>query len=175
MPLIKESEKIKGLKSELGTYAVIVPGARWETKRWPYENFGRLASKLRTKSVIVGSASDAAIARDIVSISNGKAVSMAGQTDIRELISIIRGADFVISNDSGPMHIAAAFGIPVVALFGPTNPVRTGPYGEKHVVLNAGLKCAPCYKKRCATIKCLKDISVDKAYDAVKAVIKEEG
>ncbi|MGO9613375.1 MAG: lipopolysaccharide heptosyltransferase I [Dissulfurispiraceae bacterium] len=173
LPLINDTEKIKNLKKVLGEYAVIIPGARWQTKRWPKERFGSLASMLNMKSVLVGSPSDAAIAHYIQTESKGKALSMAGKTDLKELISIIRGASYVISNDSGPMHIAAALGIPVIALFGPTNPVRTGPYGSNHTIITSEIDCAPCYKKKCKDIRCMSGISVEVVYNAVKTITYE--
>ncbi|MDI6801302.1 MAG: lipopolysaccharide heptosyltransferase I [Thermodesulfovibrionales bacterium] len=167
MPLFKESDKIKKLMEEIGNYAVIVPGARWLTKRWHPERFGELASMLNMKTVIVGSAADREISKVIENMSEGNAISMAGKTDIRELISIIRNARYVISNDSGPMHIAAAVGVRVIALFGPTNPVRTGPYGDKNIIVNAGVKCSPCYKKRCSDKRCMDNITVDMVYNTI--------
>ncbi|MCL5062186.1 MAG: lipopolysaccharide heptosyltransferase I [Nitrospirae bacterium] len=170
MPLIKESENVKKLKKGVGDYAVIVPGARWKTKRWSSERFGELASMLDIKTVIVGSASDADIARAIETKSDGNALSMSGKTDIKELIFIIRGARYVITNDSGPMHIAAAFDIPVVAIFGPTNPVRTGPYGKNNIIVKSDIECAPCYKKNCKSVKCMDDVSVEEVYGAVMSI-----
>ncbi len=167
MPFAKGSEKVKRLKEEIKDYAVIVPGARWKTKRWSHLNFGRLASMLDIKTLIVGSSGDAGLAESIEVNSKGKALSLAGKTDINELISIIRGARFVITNDSGPMHIAAALNIPVVAIFGPTNPVRTGPYGKNHVVIKSDIKCAPCYKKSCDDVKCMESISVEMVFNKI--------
>ncbi len=171
MPLVKESLEVRKLKDDMGNYAVIVPGARWKTKRWPPASFGSLASMLDIKTVIVGSSGDTGIAKGIEFCSGGKALSMAGNTSIKELISIIRNARYVVSNDSGPMHIAAAFGIPVVAIFGPTNPVRTGPYGKNHIIVKSDIQCAPCYKKNCKTIQCMDEISVEKVYTAVKGIV----
>jgi lipopolysaccharide heptosyltransferase I len=171
MPLIKESENVKKLKENIRDYAVLVPGARWKTKRWLPANFGKLASMLDIKTVVVGGPSDTEIAEGIESCSGEKALSMAGETDIKELISIIRGARYVITNDSGPMHIAAAFGISVVAIFGPTNPVRTGPYGMNHIIVKSDISCAPCYKKSCKSIKCMDEITVEKVYEMVKQLI----
>ena len=167
MPLIKESEHIRKLKEDAGDYAVIVPGARWKTKIWPAAKFGRLSSLLDMKTIIVGSSEDAEIAELIESCSGGRALSVAGRTDLKDLISIIRGARYVITNDSGPMHIAAASGVPVVALFGPTNPVRTGPYGRNHITVKSLIRCAPCYKKSCRRIRCMEGISVEEVYEAV--------
>ena len=148
-------------------YTVIVPGARWKTKRWPAEQFGKLASLLPIKTVIVGSRSDNDIADEIVTLSKGKSISLAGKTDLKVLVDIMRRAQFVVSNDSGPMHIAAALGVPVYAIFGPTDPGRTGPYGAGHTVIRSDTPCAPCFRKTCHDIKCMKSISADEVFKII--------
>ena len=170
MPLIKESDNVSRLKRETGKYAVIIPGARWNTKRWPPERFGKIAAMLRTKTIILGGPPDFEISKLIEKESGGKAISMAGKTDLKELISIIRNASYMISNDSGPIHIAAAFKIPVVAIFGPTNPLRTGPYGSGHEMVRPNIHCSPCYKKNCRDLKCMTDITVERVLEAVRAL-----
>lgn len=171
MPVISESSEIKRLKKKLGEYAVIVPGARWHTKRWLAESFGAVAAMLKVKSIIVGSELDRTVARKIAERSKGMAVAMAGETSIPELISLIRGAKYVVTNDSGPMHIAAAYEVPAVAIFGPTNPAMTGPYGHNHIIVTAGNECAPCYKKKCEDLKCMKEISVEQVHKAIMSII----
>jgi heptosyltransferase-1 len=148
-------------------YAVIIPGARWKTKIWPPEKFGKLSSKLPLSTLIVGGRGDIDAANKIVAISNGKAISLAGKTDLKELIEVMKGARFVVSNDSGPMHIAAALGIPVFAIFGPTDPSRTGPYGEGHIVIKEDIPCAPCFKRTCSNMKCMNSLSVKKVYEII--------
>lgn len=174
MPFIKESDRTKELKRTFGKYAIIVPGARKPANRWPAAKFGELASILPIKTVVIGSKDDTSLAEDVVKASGRKAVSIAGQTDIKELISIIRGCSFMVSNDTGPMHIAAAYVIPVVAIFGPANPARTGPYGDKHVIVKSDVTCAPCYKKKCRNIRCMNEITVEQVYKAVKTVMSNE-
>jgi heptosyltransferase I len=164
-----------GLKSieEIGhgtkNYAVIVPGARWDTKIWPAENFGKVASLLPIPSIVIGAESDMAIAEKIVDASGGKSISFVGRTSLKELIEVMRHARIVISNDSGPMHIAAGFRVPVVAIFGSTSPVRTGPYGEGHVTVKSNLKCSPCFRKQCKDMKCMKWIKAEDVFDRIKA------
>ncbi len=170
LPLVKESQRIRQLRQETGDYAVLAPGARWRTKRWSAERFGLLASRLNIRSIIIGGHADEALAAEAAAHSQGEAVSMAGKTDIKELISLIRKARFMVTNDSGPMHIAAACGVPVVAVFGPTNPARTGPYGDCHIVIKAKTECAPCYKKNCKKLRCMESISVDTVHEAVKTI-----
>jgi heptosyltransferase I len=156
----KVREHIREIFSSSGQYAVIVPGARWDTKIWPAERFGKLASMLPMKSVVIGGVADIQIADTVVAYSQGKAITLAGMTTLGELIAIMRDARMVISNDSGPMHIAAAFNVPVVALFGPTSPSRTGPYGKGHCIIRSAIPCSPCYKKRCDDLKCMEEITV---------------
>jgi heptosyltransferase-1 len=168
-PLMKKGVKrIKEVKTSLKDYVIMVPGARWDTKIWPAESFGRLASMLPLKSVVVGSGKDVPIADRIVEMSRGRAVSFAGKTTLRELVEIMRYADMVISNDSGPMHIAAALNIPVAALFGPTSPDRTGPYGKGHVIIRSGVECSPCFRKRCGDLKCLAEISAEEVFEKIR-------
>ena len=163
----KELKGINEIKSSLKDYAVLVPGARWETKIWPSESFGRLASMLPLRSVVVGSSGDIPVADRIVAMSKGKAVSLAGRTSLPELVEVMRGARVVISNDSGPMHIAAALNVPVAALFGPTSPERTGPYGEGHVIIRSAKRCSPCFKKRCRDSSCMKEISPEAVFENI--------
>jgi heptosyltransferase I len=150
-------------------YVVLVPGARWETKRWAPEMFGELAARLPLKAIIAGSRGDLDIAKTIVELSLGKAVSLVGKTSLKELIEIMRNAQFVVSNDSGPMHIAAALGIPVFALFGPTEPLRTGPYGGIHTIIREKTECAPCFRKKCDTLYCMRNLSVQRVSDAIRS------
>jgi heptosyltransferase-1 len=153
-------------------YAVLVPGARWDTKRWPAESFGAVAARLEIPSLVVGSASDSGIAERVVAGSNGMAKSLAGKTDLRGLMEVMRRAAVVISNDSGPMHIAAGFGVPVVAVFGPTSPGRTGPYGAGHVVISSPVPCAPCFRRNCGDLKCMRAITPDKVFEAAMRILQ---
>lgn len=166
---------IEDIKRDIKDYAVIVPGARWETKIWDAGNFGRIASLLPIRSIVIGSMSDMETAEKVVQFSGEKAVSLAGRTSLRELIGLMRDAKLVISNDSGPMHIAAGFHVPVVAIFGPTSPVRTGPYGKGHAVITSHLKCAPCFKRKCGDLKCMKETTVDAVYEKMthSSIIKK--
>lgn len=155
-----------------GEYAVMAPGARGPAKRWPAKSFGKLASLLPLKTVVIGSKSDKALAGVVVEASAGNAVSVAGNTDLRQMTEIIKGARFVIGNDTGAIHVAAALGIPVFALFGPTNPVRTGPYGQGHTVIRKVLQCSPCYRKTCKNAICLDMITAEEVAGVINS--KEE-
>ncbi len=161
-----------GIPSSFEEYVVIVPGARWKTKRWPPEYFGGLAYLLPLRSIIVGSKSDVNIANEIVARAQGKSFSLAGKTDLKELIAVIKGSKFLVTNDSGPMHIAAALGVPVFAIFGPTDPARTGPYGKGHTIIRESVTCSPCFRKSCADLKCMGDLSVEKVLDVIMGAKK---
>lgn len=150
-------------------YAVLVPGARWKTKQWPPEKFGELSRRLPLRSLIVGSRSDRDIADTVASYSDGNAISLAGRTSLQELIEVIRSARFVVSNDSGPMHIAAALGKPVCAIFGPTDPLRTGPYGKGHTIIRENVPCAPCFRKTCQDIICMKNLSAGRVLEIMQS------
>jgi heptosyltransferase-1 len=149
-------------------YAVLIPGARWRTQVWPAEKFGELASKLSIKTLILGTKSEIGAADTISSLSQGKSLSLAGKTSLKELVEIIRHAQFVLSNDSGPMHIAAALHVPVFALFGPTDSIRTGPYGKGHTIIREDVTCAPCFKKTCKDMKCMNNLSAEKVHEIIK-------
>jgi len=89
------------------------------------------------------------------------APSLAGKTTVMQLAELLRRAKLVITNDSGPMHIAAAVGAPLVSLFGPTNPVRTGPYLRESSVVRLNIACSPCYSRSCSHHSCLRKLDVD--------------
>lgn len=146
-------------------YIALNPNTRWKTKRWPLERFGLLARELEKKKglrpVIVGAAEDEKRCQAVARAAGAGAVNIAGRAGFSRLAAALGGAKAVFTNDSGPMHLAAAMGTPVVALFGPTNPARTGPYGPNAAVVRAELACSPCYKRRCPeSMECMTKIAV---------------
>ena len=151
-------------------YCVIVPSAGKEANRWPAERFGELASELPVHSVLLASAGDKPVVRRVMEKSSGRITSLAGKTSLKDLIPVIRRAKFMVSNDTGPMHIAAAFEVPVFAIFGPANPARTGPYGAMHTVIRRELECSPCYAREpCGNWRCMEEISVRMVLDEISA------
>ena len=144
-------------------FCIIAPSAGKEANRWPADRFGKLAASLPLPSVVISNKADAEVAEAVVTASNGMAINLAGKTGLKELVALIARARFFISNDTGPMHIAAALGIPVFAIFGPANPIRTGPYGTIHTIIQQQLDCTPCYRQKpCKNWTCMKDITVEK-------------
>ncbi|MCX8026641.1 MAG: lipopolysaccharide heptosyltransferase I [Thermodesulfovibrionales bacterium] len=172
MPLIKPSRMVEDIIKRYTPYYVVIPGARWKTKQWMPERFAEVISRLDDICLIVGSGADRQIGDTICSLSQGKAVNLAGETTIQSLICLIRHAKGVISNDTGPMHIAAALKKPLVAIFGPTNPLRTGPFSEGCRVVQTNISCVPCYKKKCERLTCMKEIKPDMVLDAFKQLMK---
>jgi heptosyltransferase-1 len=150
----------------------INPMARWKTKQWSHRRFAELADKIHqqlgTTVLLTGGKGDIEDVARIQSYMTCKALSVVGKTTLKELAYLFRHSQLVISTDSGPMHIAAAVGTPVIALFGPTSPLRTGPFGDGHVVIKKHLPCSPCFRKRCRTVDCMQQITVRDVFSEIK-------
>ena len=154
---------------------VVNPVAKWESKLWSNRKFAQLADRIIAHYdagiVFTGSFEDRPTIHQIKAGMRTPAVNLAGETTLKMLAALCAKADVVVSTDTGPMHLAVAVGTPVVALFGPTAPWRTGPYGPGNQVVTAGQACAPCFKRRCPTCDCMALISVDQVFDAVSKII----
>ena len=133
----------------------VIPGARWESKKWPASFFSEIINTVceknnRCKFILSGAPSDISSAEKILAKTKSEKVfTMAGKTGTAELVELIRKCSAIVTNDSGPMHIAAALNIPVLAFFGPTLPEKTGPYGKNHVILKSNTDCIGCLKRYC--------------------------
>jgi lipopolysaccharide heptosyltransferase II len=148
-----------------GRYAVFCPGAEYgPAKRWPY--FAELAEKVSVPVVILGTAADRESCAGIA----GK--NLAGGTSLDEAIELISGAEFVVTNDSGLMHIAAAVGTPQVALFGSSSPRHTPPLSTQARVVWLGIECSPCYARDCPLghFRCMRELSVARVLDEIAAM-----
>ena len=148
------------------------PGAARPTRRWMPERFAQVADKLAEKEnariiITVGKA-EKSIAQDIASLMHTTPIVLPGNLSLKQLAAIISKLTLFITNDTGPMHIASAFNIPLIALFGPGDPIRVGPYGnpETQVVLKKDTPCSPCYRYECKNMLCLKSISVEEVLEA---------
>ncbi len=159
--------------SELRPFIAINPMAKWETKLWPADRFAQLADKIIArcgiKIIFTGSSDDRLSIDRIISKMNLRAVNLSGKTTLTELAALYEKASLVISTDTGPMHLAAAIGTPVVALFGPTAPWRTGPYGSGNKVVRIDMACSPCFKRRCERPECMHEISVKQVMEVVSS------
>jgi heptosyltransferase I len=179
-PILEDNEaqarallEVGGMKSE-GPLLSIHPMTLWPTKLWANRRFGEVADRLIEKGFRVAFTGGAADARSIDEICGGMkhpVMRLDGRTSLKTLAAVYRLARVVVSTDTGPMHIAAAVGTPVVALFGPTAPWRTGPHGKEHSVLRVELDCSPCFRRRCMTARyetmaCMRRLTVDQVVEA---------
>ncbi len=171
-------EEAKRLIAECGInnkrFAVLIPGTIWPTKRWITSSFAELALLMKKEanldSIIIGGHQDKDIGVEIQDLSMGAARDLTGRTGLKALSALFQLAKLGISTDTGPMHLAAACGLRLVALFGPTAPWRTGPYGDKHIVIRKEMKCSPCFKRNCSHHSCMKSIDVSEVFKAVKSL-----
>jgi lipopolysaccharide heptosyltransferase I len=164
-------------------FAVLVPGTRWETKRWPADRFGQVARELRDRrgicSVLVGGRDDIPAGEVAVAASEGAAINLCGRTTLRQVAALIEAASLVVTADSTPMHLAAALKRPLVALFGPTNPRRTGPYGRLDDVVRLDLECSPCYLRKLSQCpyghECMQQLGVDRVSTPLASALLRNG
>lgn len=163
-PLGLDQSAIRNPQSAIAIH----PSARWPTKLWGDDKFAELIRQLPADRVVLtGAAADAPRLTRI----GPQVRNLAGQTDLCELADLYRQCAVVVTNDSGPMHLAVAVGTPVVAIFGPTDPALTGPYGAAHVVLRANLPCSPCFRDRChnpVPMACMQQVTVPQVLAAVR-------
>ena len=149
---------------------IVNTGAKWETKLWPVGHWRALCEQLAAESgiqlIMTGGPDDAAVNREIAEGLKG-VLDLTGRTSLKVLAEVYRLSDLVITPDTGPMHLAAAVGAPVVALFGPTAPWRTGPFGPGHVVLRTGADCSPCFRKECPDPHCMTGLTAESVFRAV--------
>ena len=152
-----------------GPVVGLVPASRWPTKNWPPERFIEVARELRAQAkatlFLVGAPDDVPVCARIADGMGDGVVNLCGKTSLVELGSLLQEMDLAITVDSGPMHMAAAVGTPVLAVFGATDPKRTGPYGGRHrVVVAENLDCRPCFSGRCARkdLACLGRLSAER-------------
>ena len=151
----------------------INPVALWETKLWSNDRFAELADRLVLEwdvdVVYTGGPGDRGVIDEILSMMKAPAANLAGWTTLKMLAALYQRSALLVTTDTGPMHLAAAIGTPVVALFGPTAPWRTGPFGDGHQVVRTAPACSPCFKRQCDEhrCRCMSDISVQMVYNCV--------
>ena len=174
-PEISAAVKLKW-KTNSTKWIAIQPGARWDNKRWPVEKFSQLvllfAEKFpEVRFAILGGAEDMPLGEAISRAQSSRSLNLCGEISLPEMVEWIRLCDLMITNDTGPMHVAAALGKPLVALFGPTEPTRTGPYGQLDNVLRIDLPCSPCLKSYCTwktPLECLDSIAPVKVFERAR-------
>lgn len=162
-------------------YLLMGPGTRWETKLWPASHFADLARRLvdatGLRVVLIGMDSEIPLAMQVEQLAPGGVINLAGQTNLSELIALVDGAEAAVMHDSGPMHLATALNKPMVALYGPTSPRRTGPYRRPEAVARLDLPCSPCYYKRLSQCphqhRCLRELSPAGVFEQVMRTLPE--
>lgn len=183
---IKDSDrqKIKAFLKENAVgdkdlLVVLCPGGNWGPKRWPQENFASLADlfieKLAARIVISGAKKDSGLAEEIKNMMKNRPVISCGKTTLKELGALLERANLVVANDTGPMHLAVAMKTNVVALFGPTSPKLTGPYGRGNyrVIWKwQDEECSvPCYDITCTDSRCMSAISVEEVFREAEGML----
>ena len=153
--------------------AVMHPDSAWPTKRWIADSFSAAADGLRERYaahiVFVGAEPARQHAAAIMAGMRGPALDLTGRTGLRELAFLLFRAALVLSTDSGPLHLACAVGAPAVALFGPTAPGRTGPFGRCSTVVYKSLPCSPCFKRKACPLghhRCMGEITAPEVLEA---------
>lgn len=151
----------------------------WPTKHWINDRFAQVADRLQALGmslIFTGGPKDVGDVEAICVEMKGRGINLAGRTSLKVLAALYERASLVVTIDSGPMHLAAAMGTPVVALFGPTAPWRTGPFGAEHSVLRVEMACSPCLKRTCRYHhECMEQLSVDQVVEAAAKVLSSHG
>jgi len=181
---IKQAKNLLRQSLSLNSKSHIVginPGATYgSAKRWMPERFAKLiqkiVSKLDAEVIIFGDKAEIEIANEILShfpSQPPRLLNLAGKTGLRQLIALIHECDALITNDSGPMHIASALLVPVVAIFGSTDRAATGPFGEGHNVVSKDIPCSPCLKSECPEghLNCMKEITEEDVFGTLQKTL----
>lgn len=154
---------------------ILNPGAKWATKRWPLSHWQILAARLvletDLKLVITGGTEDEPLGRAINEAAGGRALNLCGRTTLPVLAAVMAKAAIVVTGDTGPMHLAASVGATGLALFGPTRPRRTGPFGGRFKILNPPIDCPGCLKKHCAH-PCLELLTPESVWECMAEILR---
>ena len=177
IPEAQINQTLSELGLQRGAYAVFAPGSEYgEAKRWPAAQYAALATKLNLPVLLLGSGKEADLCDEITKIAPN-CLNLAGKTSLAQAVRAQAASKFIVSNDSGLMHVAAALGVPQVAIFGSSSPLHTPPLSDKAVVLwlkndpayQPPLDCSPCFERICPLghTRCLNDISAKRVLAAL--------
>ena len=184
------SEEDRRVTLLLGEYGVnpgerliaVAPVDRHRVRSWPLERFAEAAAQLaalwQAKVVVLGTSGQQEIVQPFVRRKPSGVVDLVGKTTIRELAAMLRRASLLLANDSAPLHLASALGIPVVGLFGPTSVIRARPYGDRHRIVRIDLPCSPCDRRTCSNaiqFECLTGIEVAQVVAAARTLVESSG
>ena len=158
----------------------LCPGAEYgPAKRWLPERFVEVAAKISGQTsaqwILFGTKNDATIGEQIAAAIGDHCVNRIGHTTLDELIDELRGCRLLLTNDTGTMHLAALLGVPVIAIFGSTEPRLTGPLGNSHIILRHHVECSPCFLRKCPIdFRCMKEVSTQEVVDAVLSILAKQ-
>jgi heptosyltransferase II len=156
----------------------LCPGAEYgPAKRWLPDCFAEVAASVSNRSdakwILFGTKHDATVGETIAGKLGDKCVNRIGQTALDELISELRNCRALLTNDTGTMHLAALLGVPVVAIFGSTEPALTGPLGDGHIVVRHHVECSPCFLRECPIdFRCMKEVTMQDVGNAIMAILR---
>jgi lipopolysaccharide heptosyltransferase II len=160
------------------TSLALCPGAEYgPTKRWLPDRFAEVAASVsngsNSKWILFGTKNDSAAGETIADKLADKCVNRIGRTTLDELISELSQCRALLTNDTGTMHLAALLGVPVVAIFGSTEPALTGPLGDNHIVVRRHVECSPCFLRECPIdFRCMKEVTTQQVIDAMMSILR---
>ncbi len=166
------------INPKINTIIGINPGAAYgSAKCWLPERFKALNERLlkdpNTYIIYFGDQAGTSLVNDICKETNDRVINLAGKTTIRNLMALIQKCSLFLTNDSGPMHIASALGTKLIALFGSTSDVKTGPFGNSKII-HKHVECSPCYKRVCPIdFRCMTKISVEEVYQEIQKLLSK--
>ena len=155
------------------------PGATYgSAKRWFPDRYAALCDRIQkhhgARVIVFGGPGEKVVGCQVAESMQQPCVNLCGKTKLREAMALIERCELFITNDSGLMHVAAAFDVPLVAIFGSTNPITTGPSSPTSRVVRVPIPCSPCLKPRCPEDhRCMKEITVDMVYTAADALLRD--
>tara|TARA_R110002095_G_scaffold124862_3_gene108396 strand:- start:15 stop:1118 length:1104 start_codon:yes stop_codon:yes gene_type:complete len=180
-------KKLSRLENLSTPTLAIHAGAQWITKRWPPESFAAVGAKairrFRCNVVLVGTADERPLTDHIQKllhkfVPTGHVINLAGETTLKQLSAVLIESDFLLTNDSGPMHLAAGLGTPVTGIFTCTSSVRSGPPGDQHELVSTNVECAGSYNKRCPkrgpqNLCCMEELEIGRVWQALSRLISK--
>jgi lipopolysaccharide heptosyltransferase I len=157
-------------------WLMLGPGARWQTKRWPPEHFAALAQRAGEafggSVFLVGGSEERAVAAQVCSRLQGPTLDLTGRTTLPQLAALLQRADVMLANDTGPLHLAAALGRPVIAPYTCTKVRLNGPYAATGAAIEAAVGCQGSYIKRCSRLTCMTELRPDRLWPALAEVLR---
>ena len=176
---LDEKSHLPDIVAKIGKpFIAMVMGSSWESKDWFFERYYELVkdmlSSMKCPVVLLGDGSQVSSATKLSqNIGSHELINLVGKTSIPELVAVLKAASAGVGPDSGPGHLSAAVGTPYVSLFGPTSPKRAAPYKCEHLVVQPGINCVSCYKKKCPDLDrlCMRRISVESVLEKLSLLI----